>query len=101
MRDCLKRELKEELGIRAEIEELFFATDFFQQSAFRSDDQLLSFYYRVYAWEGEIETAQNPVSLENNGENFRWIALDEISAEIMTFPIDKIVATKLSESFGN
>src|SRR6478609_2076845 len=45
--ECLIREFKEELGIDIEVTEHFYTTDFFQQSAFRSADQLISIYYKV------------------------------------------------------
>ena len=44
-RDCLKRELKEELGIEAAIGDHVYTTDYFQMSAFRPDDQIISIYY--------------------------------------------------------
>ena len=46
-KDCLKRELQEELGLSAEIGDLFYVNDFAQLSAFRKNDQLFSFYYFV------------------------------------------------------
>lgn len=45
--DCLKRELREELGCEIEIVKHFYTTDFFQQSAFHDDHQLISIYYIV------------------------------------------------------
>ena len=46
-KDCLKRELHEELGLTAEIGDLFYVNDFAQLSAFRKNDQLFSFYFLV------------------------------------------------------
>lgn len=95
-KDCLKREILEELGLDSEIGDLFYVNEFFQQSAFRKDDQLTSFYYRV----AQIDFAQIPITnhafpLTEEGEKFRWISRKEISAENMTFPIDKVVADLL------
>ena len=92
-KDCLKREIQEELGLDSEIGDLFYVNEFFQQSAFRKDDQLTSFYYRV----AKIDFNQIPVTnhtfpLMEEGEKFRWISRKEISAENMTFPIDKVLA---------
>ena len=95
--DCLKRELHEELGIEAEIGELFYVNDFFQPSAFRENDQLISFYYGVYSFKGEIATSNHVVPLTEEGEKFRWVAMKKLKAEIMTYPVDKVVAQQLGE----
>ena len=44
-KETLVRELKEEMNMDAEVGDLFYVNDFFQQSAFRDTDQLFSFYY--------------------------------------------------------
>jgi 8-oxo-dGTP diphosphatase len=95
--DCLHRELKEELGIDAKIGELFYVNDFFQASAFRETDQLISFYYGVYAYKGEIATSNHAVPLTEEGEKFRWVPMKKLNANLMTYPIDKIVAEQLGE----
>ncbi|MDP4764480.1 MAG: NUDIX domain-containing protein, partial [Salibacteraceae bacterium] len=46
-RDCLVREFMEELNQPVEVLEHFYTTDYFQQSAFRETDQLISIYYKV------------------------------------------------------
>ena len=103
-RDCLVREFKEETGLDVTVGDHIYTTDFYQPSAFRAGDQILSIYYRV-----------NPISLEplktrskafdfspeevadKNGqaEHTRWIALDDLSEAAMSLPIDKIVVNKL------
>ena len=103
-RDCLVREFKEETGLDVTVGDHIYTTDFYQPSAFRAGDQILSIYYRV-----------NPISLEplktrskafdfspeevadKNGqaEHTRWIALDDLSEEAMSLPIDKIVIASL------
>lgn len=94
--DGLKRELKEELNLDAEIGNLFYVNEFFQVSAFKDSDQLISFYFEV----SKIDVKAIPITnhdypLTEEGEKFRWISLDSISAEMFTFPIDKVVAEKL------
>lgn len=93
--DCLKRELMEELEIDATIGELFYVNEFYQQSAFRESDQLISFYYEVTDYSGEISVSNHEVPLKEEGEKFRWVSIEELNAEMMTFPIDKIVTNKL------
>lgn len=96
LKECLQRELKEELDIEAEIGTLFYVNDFYQQSAFREEDQLISFYYRVNHWTPEITVStDHPIPMIEEGECFRWVPISELSADMFTFPIDKIVAEKL------
>jgi 8-oxo-dGTP diphosphatase len=96
----LAREFKEELQIEVEVGELVYFNDFLQVSAFNPQQQLFSFYYFVHFndWRS-IETNKHTIPLTEDGEKHRWISLSEISAAKFNFPIDKIVAEKLKESF--
>jgi len=102
-RDCLKRELKEELGIESEIRDHIYTTDYFQMSAFRPDDQIISIYY----FAKQLEELKVPLRIKpfdfdhkqmeiynNTGEaeSFRLIEWNDFSDEFVTLPIDKIVA---------
>jgi 8-oxo-dGTP diphosphatase len=102
-RDCLKRELKEELGIEAEIGDHIYTTDYFQMSAFRPEDQIISIYYfakqleelKVPIREKQFDFDEKQINIyEQTGEieTFRWINWDDFSEETVTLPIDKIVA---------
>ena len=96
--DGLKRELKEELNLDAEIGSLFYVNEFFQQSSFREKDQLISFYYRIKSIDfSAIPVTFHEVPLTVEGEQFRWVPLSDFSDEIMTFPVDKLVAGLLSQ----
>ena len=95
--ECLEREIEEELGIDVTIGELFYVNDFFQQSAFREDDQLLSFYYRVYANDySDVPVSDHSVPLLEEGERFRWIPISELKESDVKFPVDKKVAELIS-----
>lgn len=96
--DCLKRELSEELTIEATIGEFIYVNDFYQQSAFRKSDQLISFYYEIIEYSGEILATNHAVPVTEEGEKFRWVTIDELSPEMMTFPIDKLVVQKLKDN---
>ena len=102
-RDCLKRELKEELGIEAEIGEHIYTTDYFQMSAFRPEDQIISIYYFAKQLEElNVPIRSKPFDFDekqmeiylNTGETetFRLIEWEDFSDETVTLPIDKIVA---------
>lgn len=97
-KDCLKRELQEEMNLEAEIGDLFYVNDFMQISAFRENDQLFSFYYFVEQIEFErIITVQQTFPLTEEGEKFRWLNLRDLTTDSVTFPVDKTVAEKLCE----
>jgi 8-oxo-dGTP diphosphatase len=96
--DCLKREFQEECGIEVEVGELFYVNDFVQVSAFNSDQQLISFYYKVSFPKPEIlETVSLDYEHKTEGEKLVWRKFSDLSSEDMTFPIDKIVAEKLNK----
>ena len=102
-RDCLKRELKEELGIEAEIGDHIYTTDYFQMSAFRPEDQIISIYYFAKQLEElKVPLRSKPFDFDEKqmeiynatGETatFRLIEWADFSDETVTLPIDKIVA---------
>ena len=91
-KDCLKRELMEELGLEAEIGELVYVNDFFQQSAFRKEDQIISFYYRIEKINFEaVDVRSLQEKGLKEGESFRWKSLNAIGSKDLTFPIDRFV----------
>ncbi|MCC7402335.1 MAG: NUDIX domain-containing protein [Chitinophagaceae bacterium] len=102
-KDCLKRELKEELEIEFEIGEHIYTTDYFQMSAFNPEDQIVSIYYYIKALEPfkvPVHTKKFDFSKEQleeyektkEIESIRFIDLKFFSSQSVTLPIDKIVA---------
>ncbi|MEO7080730.1 MAG: NUDIX domain-containing protein [Flavobacteriales bacterium] len=91
--DCLRREIMEEMGLVVLEPCHFYTTDFFQQSAFRAEDQIISIYYTFQV--------EDPTKLVNDapaqgmaaepGQRFRWLHLGEASQEDVDFPIDRVV----------
>ena len=109
-RDCLKREFKEEMDLDVRIEEHIYTTDYFQMSAFNPEDQIVSIYYFVKALEPitaplrdkefDFDEEQMKIYHEKTEiETFRFIDWNNFSAESVTLPIDKIVATILKEKY--
>ena len=103
-RDCLKREFMEEMNLKVEVLDHIYTTDFFQQSAFHPDHQIISIYYKVKALEEiKVRLSNTPFDFDqqqmtvyetaNETESFRFINWDEFSEESVTLPIDKVVAT--------
>jgi 8-oxo-dGTP pyrophosphatase MutT (NUDIX family) len=106
-RDCLVREFKEETGLDVTIGDHIYTTDFYQPSAFRAGDQILSIYYRVNPISlATLKTRANAFDFkpeeiaDKNGqaEHTRWIALNDLSEGAMSLPIDKIVINKILQS---
>jgi 8-oxo-dGTP diphosphatase len=95
--DCAKREALEELGQEIEIREHFYTTEFFQKSAFKPNDQIVSIYYRaaLIATPKFKLTQSGDAFAEGSKQKFRWLNLEDAQVQDMTFPIDKIALEKL------
>ena len=105
IKDCLIREWKEELDQFIEITEHIYTTDFFQPSAFHANKQVVSVYYKVKTLD-DAKVKISSVSFDFSGEegpaqSFRWISWDKFSEDVVTFPIDKIVAGIILEERNN
>jgi 8-oxo-dGTP pyrophosphatase MutT (NUDIX family) len=102
-RDCLKREFKEEMNLLVKVGDHIYTTDYYQPSAFREGQQILSIYYYAHALEPisvplrdkpfDFDADQLKVYEEKNEiETFRFIEWNDFNEESVTLPIDKIVA---------
>jgi hypothetical protein len=92
------------MNLNVEVGAHIYTTDFYQKSAFNPAHQIISIYYYVKALEPitaplrtkefDFDEAQLQVyEKENEIETFRFIDWDLFSADSVTLPIDKIVAT--------
>lgn len=110
-RDCLKREFMEEMNLKVEVGEHLYTTDFFQASAFRQSQQIISIYYNVTPLEDirvalretpfHFDEAQMAIYNERQEiESFRFIPWEEFSDETMSLPIDKVVARMIKSSLS-
>ncbi len=101
IRDGLIREFKEEANIDIEVTEHFYTTDFFQQSAFRPTDQLISIYYKVKSLSDVNIIRLDEFDIENNGrieqQQFLWVPVSQLQTDMLTFPIDKMVVELLGK----
>lgn len=107
-RDCLKREFKEEMNLEIEVLNHLYTTDYYQQSAFNPDDQLISIYYFVKPLEpisfhltnSKNDFTEQQLSIYKQTlqiETFRFIDFVNFSEEDLSLPIDKTVATLLKQ----
>ena len=101
-RDCVKREFKEEMDLDIEVGDHLYTTDYYQQSAFNPNDQVISIYYYVTPAEPirfqlthskfDFTESQLKIYKESSEiETFRFIDLKNLSEEDVTLPIDKKV----------
>ena len=105
-RDCLVREFMEEMNLKVKVTEHIYTTDFYQQSAFNAAHQIISIYYFVEALEPitaplrskpfDFDATQLKM-YEDTGETetFRFINWGDLSDEVVSLPIDKIVVNLL------
>lgn len=102
-RDCLKREFKEEMNWKIDVGKHIYTTDFYQQSAFSKDEQILSIYYEVIPLEPiNFRVVQKPFDFTNEQldiyknhqsiESFRFINRVDFTKDCVHLPIDKVVA---------
>lgn len=97
--DCLKREAVEEFGQEIEVIRHFYTTDFFQRSQFHSNTQLISIYYLAkFIAPIRFKISDHPFDFPENvngSQSFRWRSIEEMTAQELTFPIDRVVAENL------
>jgi len=109
-RDCLKREFKEEMDLDVAVGDHLYTTDFFQMSAFNPEHQIISIYYFVKALEPiRVPLRTKPFDFDERElkiyeerketETFRFIDWAAFTAESVTLPIDKVVATLLKAKY--
>lgn len=96
--DALKREFREELDSEIDIVEHFYTTDFFQLSAFNTDDQIISVYYLVQL-KKSISSLVSPWTGDFPEEGviqFHWVNPLVFGENApLSFPIDRLVGLKL------
>jgi 8-oxo-dGTP diphosphatase len=93
--DCLKRECREELNSEIAVVRHFYTTDYFQPTTLLDEpQQLISIYYLITIPNSEeIVTADRKFDFENvdGAQAFRWVKIEELKPEDLTFPIDRKV----------
>ncbi|MGV9012126.1 MAG: NUDIX domain-containing protein [Flavobacteriales bacterium] len=91
--DCLVREVREEMDVEAQGISHFYTTSFFQRSAFRKNEQVISIYYTFQVPE-MMALEMGEVPLGKNSEttlSFRWLPLTDQGSRQISLPIDQVV----------
>ncbi len=100
--ECVIREFKEELDLDIEVLSHFYTTDFFVHSAFNTNSQVISIYYRVKALGSfQFKTSNNKFDfdkIKEGAQSMRWLDLKNFSENDFTFIIDKRVGDMLNEN---
>jgi 8-oxo-dGTP diphosphatase len=101
--DCMRREAMEEFGQEIEIVDHFYTTDFYQKSFYHKNHQIISIYYLI-KFKNEIKFKISDKSfdfpeLKNGNRSFRWIKIENLTDDVLSFPIDKHVAGLLRKKY--
>ena len=110
-RDCLKREFMEEMNLKVEPGKHIYTTDIYQRSAFNTAHQILSIYYFATALETiTVPLRSKPFDFDEQQlrlyestqqiETFRFVEWDDFTADTVTLPLDKIVATIVKQQLS-
>lgn len=96
LKDCLIREIREEIGVEALDVRHFYTTDFFQQSAFHSTPmQVVSVYFTFRVRDpASIPVVAEPfrgIGGPGDQEVFRWLQLTGSQEADLSLPIDRHV----------
>ncbi|MCA1762487.1 MAG: NUDIX domain-containing protein [Flavobacteriales bacterium] len=98
LKDAIVREFMEETGVEVKVVKHLYTTDFFQESAFNPAHQVISVYYQI-AFSQKPEQLPSLISLEAD-QTFEWVELESLTAEMVTFPIDRYLIEKVLPGLG-
>jgi hypothetical protein len=95
----------EELGIEISVGSHIYTTDFFQRSAFKNTDQIISVYYFFTPdTEPDVIYKDRPFDFDvtkNESQIFRKLHINQLSEESVSLPIDKIVVGIIKQQFAD
>ena len=101
--DGLKREFMEECNAEIEVLSHFYTTDFFEKSSF-NDSQVISVYYLVKEKAPLLLAFKDTIyDFDGSGEilqAFRWVKIEDLNIEDITFKTDKTVAQLLKNQYS-
>ena len=92
---ALKREFIEELAVTITDAVPFYFTDFYSLSPFEENSQLVCFYYLVKCDFSKIKTFDYQIPFYEEGEKQRWVSIQMLNEQEITFKHDKVAFEKL------
>jgi ADP-ribose pyrophosphatase YjhB (NUDIX family) len=101
--ECLKREALEEFGQEIEIIRHYYTTDFYQKALFYDNQQLISVYYLArFCGPEHFRLAKKAFDFNTDQSeivSFRYIKMNELSEEELSFPVDRVVLRMLKADY--
>ena len=97
-KDCLIREFKEELNLSIKVIEHFYTTDFYVNSSFDTNSQIISIYYIVYPLEKmdfKVSLSSHNYEVKEGAQSVSWIKLSELKENDFSLIIDRKVGEML------
>jgi ADP-ribose pyrophosphatase YjhB (NUDIX family) len=88
IRDCLQREFLEELDLPVQTGAHIYTTDFFQRSAFRPHEQVISIYMEAFPDDGTKERLEDLQAVEKD-HRAEWISLHNFHEDLFDLPTDR------------
>lgn len=88
---ALSREIREEMNLELNEFEHLYTTDFYQESVFNREHQVISIYYKVKNFDPKLIKigTKRLDELKNDELQVKWIPIDELKALKFNFPIDR------------
>jgi len=102
-RDCLVREFNEELGLKIEVTDHFYTTDFYVSSSFDTNSQVISIYYLVKpvgTLNLNVSVSAHNYENKEGAQSIRWIKLSELKDTDFTLIIDRRVGEMLVRKYS-
>ena len=97
-KDCLIREFKEELNLSIKVIEHYYTTDFYVNSSFDTNSQIISIYYIVYPLEKmdfKVSLSSHNYEVKEGAQSVSWIKLSELKENDFSLIIDRKVGEML------
>ena len=97
-KDCLIREFKEELNLSIKVIEHYYTTDFYVNSSFDTNSQIISIYYIVIPAEKmdfKVSLSPHNYEVKEGAQSVRWIKLSELKENDFSLIIDRKVGEML------
>ncbi len=87
-KECIKREIKEELNLKVEVKEHYYTQDFFKLNAFDPTEQVLLIYYKATTTDKALSKLK---VMDADINELLWLEPKDLNADDFTLAADKVV----------